>query len=66
MQLDAPHAPHRCRVAHCGLRALPWIALCALDLGGVLGEIPGDSPDDVEEAFDRPEDRRAAYPEVGV
>lgn len=54
--------PHRCRFPNCGLPALAWIALCALDLGGALGEIPGDGPLDGEE-FDAPEDRRAAYPD---
>jgi hypothetical protein len=56
-------ATRRCRAPHCGLPALAWIALCVLDLGNALGEIPGDSPDDTEEAFDCPEDERAAYPE---
>ncbi len=57
--------PSRCRVAHCGLTALPWIALCALDLGGALGEIPGDPASEAsEEVFDSPADRLAAYPEV--
>lgn len=53
----------RCRRADCPCRPLPWIALCALCVGGILGAIPGDPPDDAAEVFDSPEDRRAAYPD---
>lgn len=56
--------PHRCRRLDCPCRPLPWIALCALCVGGALGYVPGDSCEETTaEEFDRPEDRRAAYPD---
>lgn len=50
----------RCPCRACSFPSLPWVALC---VGGILGAIPGDPPDDATEVFDSPEDRRAAYPD---
>jgi len=41
-----------CRRPECFCRALPGYSLCALDLGTLLGELPGDPPDDVTEVTD--------------
>ncbi len=41
-----------CRWPGCPCRALSWIDLCALDLGTLLGAIPGDPADDGVEVYD--------------
>lgn len=51
-----------CRLHRCGFPSLPWVALCVLCLGTMLGEIPGDPPDDTTEVFDSVELRALAYP----
>lgn len=38
----------RCAWPECPCRALPYATLCALDLGTLLGALPGDPPDDRE------------------
>ncbi len=53
----------RCPCRACSFPSLPWVALCVLCVGGILGAIPGDPPDDAAEVFDSPEDRAAAYPD---
>ena len=41
----------RCAWPECPCRALAGYALCVLDLGTLLGALPGDPPDD-REVFD--------------
>lgn len=44
--------PLACRWPNCPCRALPGFSLCALDLGTLLGALPGDPADDATEVYD--------------